>query len=66
MYVETRIFGQVSLEISRCCSESMLTDESFRHSYKHHEDYVMRFKKNSVEPGAYSRNFRVPDELLSE
>ena len=26
----------------------------------------MRFKMNSVEPGAYFRNFRVLDELLSE
>ena len=25
-------------------------DESFRHCYIHHKDYVMRCKKNSVEP----------------
>ena len=31
-------------------------NESFRHCYKHHEDYVMRFKKNSVEPNSFRDN----------
>ena len=42
-----RFVGQVCLEISRCCSESML---SSKHYYIHYEDYVKRFKKkNSFE-----------------
>ena len=33
-------------DISRYCSEQ--SHESFRRYYIHHEDYEMRFKKNSV------------------
>ena len=42
-----RFVGYVSLEISRCCSKSILMKVTDVVIYN--EDYAMRFKKNSVE-----------------
>ena len=46
MKIFGRFVGKFRLEILRCCSESVLMKVSYMHI--HREDYVMRFKKNSL------------------